>query len=300
MEYGNIANDGTECKYAKDITETTPETDYYIVHPAFTSDVNNGGWNKELEGIWVAKYEAGAEVLKNDLWQGKDDYWNNNSGDIAISDTVRLVSKPGIKSWRCINIANAYTNSKNYNSSIGSHLMKNSEWGAVAYLTHSCYGRNGTQVTNNSKTDYITAGGNMLDNNLQSSTGNLYGIYDLNGGSYERVAAYYNGYNTSNFTNEEFLDINGNMFASYNGLSDEYATVYTGRDFEKDYKRGDATTETRGWNGDNYGFVDGNDDNTFFYRDGSKDAGEKAGIFAATGTSGKHDFNLSFRVTLCF
>ena len=31
------------------------------------------------------------------------------------------------------------------------HLMKNSEWGAVAYLTQSKYGRNGVEITINNK-----------------------------------------------------------------------------------------------------------------------------------------------------
>ena len=39
------------------------KTEEYIVHPAFTNESNinyaNGGWDKELTGIWVAKFEAG-------------------------------------------------------------------------------------------------------------------------------------------------------------------------------------------------------------------------------------------------
>ena len=35
----------------------------YTVHPAFTDETaigyRNGGWDKELTGIWVAKFEAG-------------------------------------------------------------------------------------------------------------------------------------------------------------------------------------------------------------------------------------------------
>ena len=31
----------------------------YVVHPSFTSDVNIGGWDSELTGYWVAKFEAG-------------------------------------------------------------------------------------------------------------------------------------------------------------------------------------------------------------------------------------------------
>ena len=31
----------------------------YVVHPAFTDKVEVGGWDKNIEGIWVAKFEAG-------------------------------------------------------------------------------------------------------------------------------------------------------------------------------------------------------------------------------------------------
>ena len=47
-------------KTADEIIDSTKE---YIVHPAFTneSSINyaNGGWDKELTGIWVAKFAAG-------------------------------------------------------------------------------------------------------------------------------------------------------------------------------------------------------------------------------------------------
>ena len=50
-------------KRAKTETDVIDTTEGFTVHPAFTneSSINyrNGGWNKELEGIWVAKFEAG-------------------------------------------------------------------------------------------------------------------------------------------------------------------------------------------------------------------------------------------------
>ena len=43
--------------------ETVDTTTGYTVHPAFTNESSigyaNGGWNQELTGIWVAKFEAG-------------------------------------------------------------------------------------------------------------------------------------------------------------------------------------------------------------------------------------------------
>ena len=71
---------------------------------------------------------------------------------------------PGVNSWRYTKIGDMYDACRNITGSKAgnygltaddesgienatgktyAHLMKNSEWGAVAYLTHSKYGRNG-------------------------------------------------------------------------------------------------------------------------------------------------------------
>jgi hypothetical protein len=142
------------------------------------------------------------------------------------------------------NIAKAMTESGNIyglTASADSHLMKNSEWGAVAYLSQSKYGLNGTDIAINNinlnsggATRTETVGKNSVDsvyavtgcttgstsegesvktlvninetignlsNNgvytwnqkngmLASSSGNIYGIYDLSGGNYEMIASY--------------------------------------------------------------------------------------------------------------
>lgn len=166
------------------------------IHPAFS---NYGG--QELTGIWVAKFEATAA----------EGVGNSEDSDNVTNKNVRVV--PNEQSWRFITIGNAYTVSTNmknntdlYGAGIANcdpHLMKNTEWGAVAYLTQSKYGRNGTEVALNNSTDRITGRSNggidgsensfsyeKEEGQLASSTGNIYGIYDLNGGSFERIAAY--------------------------------------------------------------------------------------------------------------
>ena len=142
------------------------------------------------------------------------------------------------------NIAKAMTEEGNIYGLTGSsdsHLMKNSEWGAVAYLSQSKYGLNGTDITINNvnlnsggakRTNtagksgvdsvYAVTGcttassssgesvqtianingtiGNTANNGAYtwdqlngckaSSTGTIYGIYDLSGGTWERTATY--------------------------------------------------------------------------------------------------------------
>ena len=244
---------------------------YFKTHPAFDGDVNYGGWAEEdgtpikLQGIWVAKYEA-SEGTNN-----------------------KPKSEPGVSSWRSERIGNMFTNAQNYNKKLNSHLMKNSEWGAVAYLTESKYGRNGTEVTiNNNGETYYTGGGSgtaYVSNTNQSSTGNVYGIYDLSGNVYEYVAGYYTG--GSDLTS-------GSSFAD--GTSDAYSTAYSETRASSAYKYGDATYETSGWNSDFAYFVI--PFVPFFERGGWYYDEADAGVYNFSSSGGGSYSNRSFRVCL--
>ena len=124
--------------------------------------------------------------------------------------------------FRSANVSNFYTSigniSNNYEMNVDSHMMKNMEWGAVAYLTQSKYGRcdNGTctEIAKNDSSDYYTGRSQGVtpptsDYNasgtytyelplgqLASTTGNIYGIYDMSGGSWDYVMG--NMVNSSN------------------------------------------------------------------------------------------------------
>ena len=182
--------------------------------------------------------------------------------------------------------------------------MKNSEWGAVAFLTHSKYGRKGQEVTINSNSSYYTGGGTgeayKTTNTNQSSTGNITGIYDLNGGAIEYVAAFNGNYSGEYYTGSSYVDAEGNNFANTGGKSTKYATAYSGTLISSAYKRGDATYETTGWNGDNEFFI--TSDRTFFIRSGSYLAGSSAGIFYYNSVNGGYNnediYRYSFRICL--
>ena len=240
--------------------KTMVSEDYFMTHPAFMNGTStgfeNGEWNEELTGIWIGKYEAARSDTVG-ATQGR-------------ATTIKV--QPGVSSWRYIQIGNMYTVSQNYAPDLKSHMLKNSEWGAVAYLTESKYGRNGTEVSiNNNGATYYTGGGAekayaTSSNVLQSSTRNVYGIYDLSGNAYEYVASYYE--------DGDFSSANSTFT---NGTSDEYSTAYTGDDESSAYKYGDATYETSGWNGDYAFFVDST--GPFFLRGGSYYDGSNAGVF---------------------
>ena len=162
-------------------------------------------------------------------------------------------------------------------------MLKNSEWGVVVYLTHSQYGRNGYKIEENNNENFITADEGVDINPKQSTTGNIYGIYDFSGGAREYVTAYYNGENLSN----------GSSLTK--GTSDEFSTAYTGTIASQNHKIGDATYETSGWNGDLTNFVDVT--YSFFLRGGYYAAGSNGIFYYGCSRASSTEYN-SFRI--CF
>ena len=258
----------------------TKSADNYTIHPAFTNSIDNGGWRSELAGIWVAKYEMSMET--NGIATETSD---STIGNVLTSSTIKAVSKPGVTSWRCINIGNCYTNGYNYDRTKESHLIKNSEWGAVAYLTHSKYGRDRTEVTMNDQNYYTggASGAKAITNPSQSSTGNASGIFDLSGGAHEYVAVW----DTASTSN--YISNNGSSFARTGGESTQYATTYTNGTSNYIPTQalnipGDATyevyvNESRAWFNDYSRFVFSG--YPFLSRGGVNYNGSDAGIFAA-------------------
>ena len=93
----------------------------YMTHPSFISF--------QSTGMWVGKFETGYKEATTKEEAQKNE---NNPDQIQI--------KPNVYSWRGINVSNAYFSSYNYKRNLDSHMMKNTEWGSVAYLQHSRYG----------------------------------------------------------------------------------------------------------------------------------------------------------------
>ena len=166
----------------------------YMTHPAFISIPSTG--------FWVGKFET-----------GYDGATSTTEAQQNINDSSKIIVKPNVYSWRGIQIVNIFYSSYDYQRGLDSHMMKNTEWGAVAYLQHSIYG-SATSVRINNNSDFLTGyQGNVEptcgytgiheecnrycnDNScniaypssvLASTTGNITGIYDLAGGSWEYV-----------------------------------------------------------------------------------------------------------------
>ena len=298
--YDNSGNIKT-AKRATSKDEVVDTTSDYYVHPAFTDETNldfaNGGWDKELTGIWVAKFEAGYATGNNSapkvssnvnysqdqVTASSEETGTGSTGYIsarnwldgtygATTTSIKFPTfQPITYSMNYISISDSYdisralTNNENiygFNSSTtDSHLMKNSEWGAVAYLGWSKYGANGTEpylnninVNNNITSVYAVTGltmgttdevdkttsssditninnrtGNIDSNGIYawdqaegqkaSSTLNMYGVYDLSGGAWERTAGYI-------ATGDPDLNEYGASVVVEGNISTKYATVY--------------------------------------------------------------------------
>ena len=154
-------------------TDSTCNNKTYT-HPAFTFG------NEEIKGFWVGKFEL--------------------TGTISS-----ITTKPNLSSLRNQKVSSFETNiisMKNSGNSYGfstntdTHMIKNSEWGAVAYLSHSKYGTctDGTcsEVNINNSSSYYTGrsggapGGKTAINTVytdQTSTTqyNTYGFYTYDG-----------------------------------------------------------------------------------------------------------------------
>jgi type II secretory pathway pseudopilin PulG len=262
----------------------------YIVHPAFTNNTSLGGWDEELTGLWIGKFEA-----------------SSSDATIASEGTSTIFKVvPSVKSKLIYIIGDMYDKGIEYNQQLNSHMIKNSEWGAVAYLTHSKYGRNTTEITKNGHTGKVTGYSgttyayNTDNGKLASTTGNIYGIYDMCGCAFEYVAAY------DNVSLYGGLENNGGNLALENGVikttSTKYSTAYSGTNVSTDYIVGDATYETGNWNSDLYGFFNSTIGCNFVKRGGySGSSVASAGIFSITfddGTGGTGGTGYGLRICL--
>ena len=198
----------------------------YMTSPAFISMNTNG--------LWVAKFET-------------------------TGSTSNVTVKPNQTSLRNINVKTMFETAYNYKRDNDSHMMKNTEWGAVAYLSHSKYGINTeVRINNNSSmlTGYaatdnadetkfpgtygtdssVTLPYNTSTGYKASTTGNITGIYDMSGGSQEYMASLRNEtYGSSGFAASTLKMYNSKYYDLYDGASNE--TSYSKRIL------GDATGE---------------------------------------------------------
>ena len=193
----------------------------------------------------------------------------------------------------------------------------------MAYLTHSQYGRNGKEVTINNNSSYITgiAGDrvtassssstenayNTIKGMLASTTGNIYGVYDLSGGAYEYTAGW-DTLSSISYISNYGKAIDGTIYFSTNGESDRTKTAYSNGTNEYDGEKikevcrtGDGIKETwtsgdRSWFNDYSNCVSSY--SPFSVRGGYYSSGVGAGVFYSVNDHGGPHSYISFRAVL--
>ena len=301
-------------------TCTNASNGNWYTHPAFTLGT------QELTGFWVGKFEV--------------------SGS-----TSKITIKPNVTSLRSQTVSSFFTAIQNINTTYSlngdSHMMKNMEWGAVSYLSHSKYGINEEVYINNSSSYYTgRSGGNVggsantvatqypsnstssnkyysygyytydgkivnydgsigdyvTDRTLgtkASTTGNIYGVYDMSGGAWEYVMG-------------NMVNSSGAFYTSNAGFSTPPDSIYydsytygTSSTTHGRGKLGDATKETLkifgstsgGWYSDYASFP--NSSHSWFGRGGYYIYGSIAGLFYFYHIPGGSSSYYSARAVAC-
>ena len=276
-------------------------------HPAFIWD------GQTVAGIWVGKFETGHTTLSSSTTSN-----NLSCTDENCVNSDGLIIKPNVVSLRRNNVSNQFYASRSMSrsgnsfglssSTVDSHVMKNSEWGAVAYLSHSEYGVN-TQIRINNNSSYTTGCGASAEDGSstsscqiayggatsypQSTTGNISGVFDMSGGAYEIVMGNYNNViKDSGFTTMP---------------SSKYYDLYSSTQFTGDYDTnmilctietcgGHALFETAGWYSDYKTFVQSH--YSWFLRSSYHYNGSRSGAFTVYNWTGNSVSYNSWRSVL--
>ena len=312
-------------------TCTGSNGDYYT-HPAFTFG------SQELKGFWMGKFELSSSSPQKGASYGGGESttltprilpnvtsWRNN----YLSNYWKVIYDMQTSN----NIYGLSTSRTN----VDSHMLTNMEWGAVTYLTHSKYGKctNGscTAVSLNGAWDnsdggsryytyYTTKAGcgpissgstsqgttcnayNTTLGKAASTTGNIYGVYDMSGGADEYVMGNMTSANGTSYTyNARSAGTN----FTYSTDTAKYLTPYaygTTNNNQTAYNRGrlgDATGEivlstSKGWYSNNMIFPFST--TAWFTRGGAFNNGSSAGVFEYRNVDGGNSTSYSTRAAL--
>ena len=278
---------------------------------------------KSLSGFWYGKFETSHTTLASSTTL-------NNLGctNETCSNANGIIIKPNVNSLRYNNISNFFFASRSMeqtgnsfgfvSSEVDTHMSKNNEWGAVAYLTQSIYGRctsstTCTEVGRNNNSDFITGYGtpagrekttstgayNTTLGKDASTTGTIYGIYDMSGGGWEYVMgvlADTNGKPSSGYSSSKNSGFTGMLSdgITYTGIAfpdSKYYNLYTGSSYT-----GHALTETAGWYSDYSDFVDASF--PWFIRGGGWSNSTYAGVLCFSISDGDQNGNDSSRLVI--
>ena len=175
------------------VTDSKIENNSYITHPAFGNN---------LRGFWISKYELSK--------------FNDNYKSVIGNDSYRNDEFDNYK-----NITGNISTDYNLDSDVESHMITNLEWGATLYLSHSKYGVcSGDGCASISVNNSYKAGSDKQD----TTTRNVYGVYDMAGASME----YVNGKCEIGTATNEVMLANQDTWYNGNGMPSERDYIIRG------------------------------------------------------------------------
>ena len=270
--------------------------------------------DKELSGFWYGKFEIGGTLASS---------CTNETCNVS-----NIVVKPNVTSLRSQTVSSFFFASRSMeqtgnsfgfvNSEVDTHMSKNNEWGAIAYLTQSIYGRctnrtTCTEIGKNNSSSFMAGYGapagsdssvtngayNTVLGKDASTTGTIYGIYDMSGGAHEYVMGVLadtngnprSGYSSS--TNSGFTGMlqDGTTYTGVSFPNGKYYNLYTGSSYT-----GHALTETKNWYSDMASFV--SSFNPWFVRGSYYNVGAIGGVFSFFNIGGNSDGIISSRLVI--
>ncbi|MDD4808416.1 MAG: hypothetical protein PHP12_00005, partial [Bacilli bacterium] len=293
----------------------------YRTHPAFTFG------STEVSGMWVGKFET--------------------TGTIAIPTILPnniSLDEQNLKAMYDASRAMENNNIYGFDVDGNIHMAKDSEWGAIIYLSHSKYGINNEIYKNNTNpsitgrsggnvggsqikvggNEYISTGfytydgkcstttavatsiaseciaiGNeLVDKKLAynaSTTGTIYGVYDMSGGAWENTMSMYRPTTiTSVADNSGFGAATSVGSLPTSEYWDRYTTTIVGTACNGGICYGNALSETSGWYSDSTVFV--YDMNPWSIRGGHYASTTGAGAFGYNDDTGVSRMINSFRI----
>ena len=281
----------------------------------YTSDAFTFG-DEELSGIWVGKFETSSSNPSA----------GSGGGNTTTLDAMIKPNVTSWKSINVSNIYNvglkvsAEGNRYGFSTNMNSHAMKNNEWAVVSYLSQSKYGKLGNEnftgankeVYQNKSDSFITgcsygspSNGNTdygcqytYDNNIRtedgmtgkgvgaSTTGTIYGIYDMSGGAWEYVMGNYNDMVAS--SGFEVMS-ESKYYNKY--TSDNIMTACNGNECLSH-----GLSETAGWYNDSRTMV--SEEYPWLMRGGGYSSTAYGGVFHFHITTGGTNDKLSFRLVM--
>ena len=172
------------------------ENNNYITHPVFGNN---------LKGFWISKYEI-----------------SKDESTYKFINNVESYRDDAVENYQ--SIGNMISSDYKLSDRVSSHMINNLEWGATLYLSHSAYG-----VCGGDGCDSISANNTYFSgaNKQDTTTRNVYGVYDMAGGASEYVLG---NEKIGSATSEVILNNGDTWYSGHGIISDRTYLVRGGVD----------------------------------------------------------------------